>query len=189
MFQMGQGNNCSKCGKEYKVKSEEVLSIKDFFKLTYCPDCKEIRAVIPPITTLKGKASKKIDRKTGMIRIQGILPEEWEKRDIMVKTFPRTVVTKPSELKVYSGGRIHSTQKRTANVYPELSRGDIVYFSGFLNNSVLYATMMLNENLRRVTEFISHDVKLKKGRFSSFNIKNPILIENEKAIKALSEKA
>lgn len=186
---MEKGNNCSKCGKEYKVKSEEVFGIKNFFTITYCPDCKEIHAVMPPITTLKGKASRKIDRKTGMTRIKGILPEDWAKRDVMVKTFPRTVVTKPSEWKVYSGGKFHVTQQRTANVYPELSRGDIVFVSGFLSKSVLYATMMLNQNLRRVTEFIPHEVKLKKGIFSSVNIKNPILIENEKAIKALSEKA
>jgi hypothetical protein len=182
-------NNCPKCGKKFKVKSEQVLGIKNFFTMNYCPDCRVIRAVMPPLTTLKGKASRKIDRKTGMTRIRGISPEDWAKRDVMVKTFPRTIVTKPSEWKVYSRGRVHVTQQRTADVYPELSRGDIVYFSGFLNKSVLYATMMLNENLRRHTEFIQHDIKLKKGIFSSFKVKNPILVESEKMIEELIGKA
>ena len=82
--------NCSKCGKKYKVKSVQVFGIKNFFSINYCPNaCRyEIHAVLPPITSLKGKALKKIDKKTGLVRIKGIMPEEWTKRDLMVRTFP-----------------------------------------------------------------------------------------------------
>jgi len=41
-------------------------------------------------------------------------------------------VTKPSEWKVYSGGRIHKTKEKPSKVHPELSRGDIIIVSGFL---------------------------------------------------------
>ncbi len=181
--------NCSKCGKAYKVKAGQVFGIKNFFTLNYCPDHQEVQAIMPPITTLKGKALKKIDKKTGLVRVSGILPEEWAKRDVMVKTFSRTVVTKPSEWKSSSRGRVYKTKEKTGQVYPNLSRGDIVLFSGFLEKGILYATIMLNQTLGIKTEFIEPEIKLKKGIFSSFTIRNPILIENEKSIEKLSEKA
>ena len=186
---MEKRTTCSKCGKAYRAKSESIFGIKNFFTLNYCPDHQEVQAIMPPITTLKGKASKKIDKKTGLVRISGISPEEWAKRDLMVKTFHRIIVTKPSQLKIPSRGRVYTTKEKTAKVYPNLSRGDIVLFSGFLEEGVLYATMMLNQTLGIKTEFIEPEIKLKKGIFSSFTIRNPILIENEKMIKELSEKA
>ncbi len=184
---MEERKNCSKCGKEYRVKAGEVFGIKNFFTLNYCPEHQEVQATMPPITTLKGNASKKIDKKTGLVRIKGISPKEWAKRDIMVKTFPRDVVTKPSEWKSSARGRVYKTQEKMAQVYPNLSRGDIVLFSGFLEEGILYATMMLNQTLGIKTEFIEPEVKLKKGIFSSFTIRNPILIENEKMIEKLSK--
>jgi len=176
---------CSKCGKKYRVKSEQVFGIKNFFTLRYCFGCREFRNTMPPIISIKGKALKKIDRKTGQVRIKGILPEEFKNQDIMVQTFPRIVVTKPSEWKVYSRGQVHVTKQKTARVYPELSRGDIIFISGFLNEGILFSTMMLNQTIGITTEFIESEIKLKKGTFSSFKIKNPILVENKKLITDL----
>ena len=94
-------------------------------------------------------------------------------------------MTKPSEWKVYPGGRIHKTKEKTSKVYPELSRGDIIIVSGFLNKGILYAVMMINQTLGIKTEFINPYIKLKKGLLSSFNIRNPILIQSEKMLNEL----
>ena len=176
---------CKKCGEKYKTKTEEVLGVKDLLKIKYCPKCQEIHAIMPSLTVVKGKALKGINKKTGQFRLKGILPKEWENRDVLVQTFPKVVVTKPSEWKVYSGGRIHKTKEKTSKVYPELSRGDIIIVSGFLNKGILYAVMIINQTLGIKTEFIGPYIKLKKGLLSSFNIRNPILIQSEKMMNEL----
>jgi len=76
---------CSKCGKKYKVKSEQVFGVKDFLTINYCPECKEVQAIFPPLTAFKGKALRAINKKTGQVRIKGILPEEWANRDVIVE--------------------------------------------------------------------------------------------------------
>lgn len=184
---MKSDKTCSKCGNKYKVKSEQVFGIKNLLVLVYCPNCQEVHPVFPPLTTLKGKALRKISKKTGEVRIKGILPEEWANRDVIVKTFPRIVVTKPSEVRIPPKGRGYVTKERTAKVYPELKRGDIVIVSGIYEEGILYSVMMLNQTLGITTEFIESEIKLKKGIFSSFSIKNPILVQSENMIKDLSK--
>jgi len=184
---MQSKNVCSKCGKKYKVKPELVFGVKDFLTINYCPKCQEVQATMPPLTAIKGKALRGINKKTGHIRLKGISPEKWIKRDVIVQTFPKWVVTKPSEWKVYSGRRLHKTKERKAKVYPELSRGDEVLVSGFLSEGILYAVTMLNQTIGIATEFVESEINLKKGLFSSFSIRNPILIQSKKKIEKLLE--
>jgi len=184
---MKSETTCSKCGDKYKVKSEQVFGIENLLVLVYCPNCQEVHPEFPTLTTLKGKALRKISKKTGEVRIKGILPEEWANRDVIVKTFPKIVVTKPSELRIPPKGKVYMTKERTAKVYPELKRGDVAIASGVCEEGILYSVMMLNQTLGITSEFIESEIKLKKGIFSSFNIRNPILVQSEDMIKSLSE--
>ena len=160
---------CSKCGKKYKVKYFSYKGVEGLLTINYCPKCQEVEATISPLTTIKGKALRRINKKSGQVRIKGVLPEEWAKRDVIVQTFPVII------------------GERGGKVYAELSRGDEVIFSGPFSEGVLYSVIMLNQTLGIKTEFIKSEIKLKKGIFSSFTIKNPILIQSKSMIEKLLE--
>ena len=179
---------CSKCDGELKRKEEDLFGVKGLLTLNYCPKCEVVNAVMPQLATLMGRAQRGINRKTGQTRIRGIFPEDWKDRDAIVQTFPRYVVTKPSEMKVSSRGRIYTTQERRARVYPELSRGDTVLVSGFLSENILFSSVLLNQDIGIKNEFVENQIRLEKGIFRSFTIDNPILAKSMEAINDLVKK-
>ncbi len=177
------GEKCSNCGKSLKVESVETFGTKDILKIVYCPKCESPKSVhMPSLSVFRGKALKGIDKRTGEFRLK---VEGAGKKDIMVKTFPRIIVTKPSEWRSH-GRRTYKTVERTAKVYPELKRDDEVIVAGFASKGLpLITVMMKNLTIGMTSQFVVENIKLKKGFLSSFTIKNPILVESEKLVETV----
>ena len=111
---------CADCGAKLKIRDLEPLGLKSFYRIGYCPKCETIEKPHISLSSAVGKALRGIDKKTGEFRLR---KEESDKmkRDLIVKTFPRIVVTKPSEWRVPARGRVYKTKERTAKVFPEMA--------------------------------------------------------------------
>ena len=76
--------------------------------------------------------------------------------------------------------------QRGSKVYPELNHNDEVIVAGFKTEGLpLVSVLMRNLTIRIISEFVVDQIKLKKGFLSSFNIRNPILVEAEKMIETM----
>lgn len=179
-------NKCVKCGTKAKIEDIEVFGVKGLLEITYCPKCEAYQSILSvPVSAFKGTALRGINKKSGEFRLKIEKPEEHAKREIVVKTCPQVVVTKPSELH-FSGRRVYTTKERTALVYPELKRGDKVVVAGFIEEGTpLVSVLMKNETVGLTSCFIKEKIKLKKGFMTSFFIDNPVLAEAEKLMAQL----
>lgn len=181
------GEECPKCGKNLKNSSMDVYGEKDLLKITYCPKCEYFESTFPLISIFKGKAQRGVDKKTGEFRLKVISPEEWSKRDILVKTFPRTIVTKKSELRFHGrSARPYVTKERKSLVYPYVKRNDEIVVAGFYKEGIPLTSIIMNNLTIGISSvFIEENIKLSKGFLSTFNITNPIFTEAEKIIQNL----
>ena len=180
---------CPECGKEMKKTTIQIWQDIGAFEYQFCPKCEYHPALskslkLPKLSGVSGKALRGIDKKTGQFRMKITYPEE-KKGDIMVRTFPRYIVTKPSEWRS-SGRRIYQTKKRVAKVYPELKRGDEVHLIGIIQEGLpLMPIMMHNSKIGVSSIFIDEQIKIKKGIFSSFIIRNPMMVAAEEMMSDL----
>lgn len=178
-------NCCTSCGSKAKVEKAGPFGVKDLLQIVYCPKCETFQSVMPELFACKGIAQRGINKKTGEFRLRIEKPEEHSKRDIIVRTFPQIILTKPSEFHA-SGRRIYKTKERTARAYPELKRGDEVIVAGFMaEGAPLVSVVMENLTVAMLWQFIDSHIKLKKGFMSSFTIENPILNKAETLIKEM----
>jgi hypothetical protein len=155
---------------------------------------------MPALFAFTGKAQSGINKKTNEFRLKlnhwikkeflvktKEPPENWLQDKILVRTFPFTDVTKPSE-EHSSKKRTHKTKERTTRVYPELKQEDKVVVTGFMDKGTpLISVVMKNFSTGITSTFVDEQITL-EGMFSTFNIKNPLLNESEKLLNSLQSK-
>lgn len=178
-------NRCSNCNNKVTVRTMEAFEIKDLYKITYCHKCEYYDSIVPEISVFQGTALRGIDKRTGEFRFKIVKPKKFSKKEMIVQTFPKILVSTPSEWrtsgKSLKSMKLYKTKGRTKKVYPELKRKDEVKIADFLTeNAPLMSIIMKNETLGLTSEFVVDEIQLKKGLFSSFSIRNPILAEAEK---------
>lgn len=159
---------CSTCGTRIKDKAAGPFNVKELLQIRYCPHCESYQSQLAPLSIFKGRALQRVNLKTGEFRLGVEIPKTWHENLIIVRIFP-----------------LYMPQKRS-NGYPELSRNDEVIVVGYKTEDTPLLSVMMKNMTREVSsEFIEEQIELKKGWRSSFNIRNPILVEAEKMIKTL----
>lgn len=181
--------SCSEC--ESKLKSFELNLWGDLtnLRIPYCPKCEKIPDFnVQQLLGVSGKAQRGIKKSTGEFRMKVFIPEDF-KQDLIVRTFPSYRVTTPSEWRYSRRRRFYKTKEKVSKVFPELKRNDEVSVVGIWEEGTpLYSILMYNHTMGFISSFIQEEIKIKTGIFSSFSVKNPLLLKSEELLKNLHGK-
>ena len=159
---------CTTCGTRIKDIAAGPFNVKELLQIRYCPQCESYQSQIAPLSAFRGTALQHVNPTTGEFRLGVKAPRASAATVIVVRLFPRYMPESGSK------------------GYPKLSRNDEVIVVGYkTENTPLISIMMKNVTREIISEFIDDQIELKKGWRSSFNIRNPLLVEAERMIKTL----
>lgn len=163
---------CPRCKKRMKEFYPKILGSKNLLRINFCPKCEYYESHMPliPLIAFKGTALGDPIGTTGqfMVRVDRSKEDLLRKgAEIRVKIFPALFLSK--EVPVYS----------------DVNEGDEVIVAGLASSSKylpLVSIILKNLTNGATSIFVDEQIELKKGIFSSFNIRNPILVQAEKRI-------
>jgi len=168
--------SCPNCNVKLKYAQVSMWNDKLNFQLPYCPKCKYTPEFnTEQVSVFKGKALRGIDKRSGEFRMKVIEPEDY-KQDVIVKTYPDTVITTPSEWKYSKRKGFYKTKGRASKVYPEVTRGDEIIVSGVqIETHPLFPLLLHNSTVGISYQFVADSVRAKVGLFSKIEMPNPFL--------------